>query len=123
MQPSYNTSYLRTSYFCANCQYHFLANIPLYIGKISWKNYVRFWKWNLKRTPQLVKKSFLRESYSKFCFIFNMISFANAQGLVKIRLACSKALLLTISSSNIVTHSKGDKYLFLFTKQRYNTEI
>ena len=46
-----------------------------------------------------------------------MIPFANAQGLVKIRLTCSKVLLLTISSSNIVTHShgyiKGDKY-FLF---------
>ena len=47
-----------------------------------------------------------------------MISFVNAQGSVKIRLACSKALLLTISSSNIVTHSNGsikvDKYFFLY---------
>ena len=47
-----------------------------------------------------------------------MISFVNTQGSVKIRLACSKALLLTISSSNIVTHSngyiKGDKYFFFF---------
>ena len=45
-----------------------------------------------------------------------MISLVNAQGSVKIRLACSKALLLTISCSNIVTHSngyiKGDKYFF-----------
>ena len=45
-----------------------------------------------------------------------MISFVNAQSSVKIRLACSKALLLAISSSNIVTHSngyvKGDKYFF-----------
>ena len=45
-----------------------------------------------------------------------MISFVNRQGSVKIRLACSKALLLTISYSNIVTHSngyiKGDKYFF-----------
>ena len=50
-----------------------------------------------------------------------MISFVNAQGSVKIRLACSKALLLTISSSNVVTHSndyiKGDKYFF-FHKSR-----
>ena len=50
-----------------------------------------------------------------------MISFINAQGSVKIRLACSKALLLTISSSNIVTHSngyiKGEKY-FYFHKSR-----
>ena len=92
VQPSYDTSYLRASYFCVNFPYHFLANIPLYIGKISWKNYVRFWKWNLNSTPQLVKNSFLRKSNSKFCFIFNMISFVNAQGSVKIRLACSKAL-------------------------------
>ena len=45
-----------------------------------------------------------------------MISFANAQGSVKIRLTCSKALLLTISSSNVLAHSnsyvKGDKYFF-----------
>ena len=54
----------------------------------------------------------------KVSITFNMISFANAQVSVKIRLACSKALLLTISSSNITTHSnsyiKGDKYLFLY---------
>ena len=66
-----------------------------------------------------------------------MISFANAQGSVKIRLACSKALLLTISSSNIVTYSngyiKGDKFFYksrcgkcspetkLFTKQSRDT--
>ena len=50
-----------------------------------------------------------------------MISPVNAQGSVKIRLACSKALLLTFSSLNIVTHSnsyiKSDKY-FLFYKGR-----
>ena len=58
----------------------------------------------------------MRKSDLNFCIIFNMISFFNAQGSVKIRLACSKALLLTISSSNIVTLSngyiKGDKYFF-----------
>ena len=46
-----------------------------------------------------------------------MTSFVNTQGSVKIRLACLKALLLSISSSNFVTHSngyiKGDKYFFL----------
>ena len=45
-----------------------------------------------------------------------MTSFVNAQGSVKIRLACSKALLLIILSSNTATHSngyiKGDKYFF-----------
>ena len=47
-----------------------------------------------------------------------MISFANAQGSVKIRLACSKALLSTISSSNIFTHSNsyidGNKHFFFY---------
>ena len=53
VQSSRNTSYLRTSHFCAKCQYRFLALIFLYtLEKIPWKNYVRFWKWNLKRTPQ-----------------------------------------------------------------------
>ena len=50
-----------------------------------------------------------------------MISFANAQDSVKIRLTCSKALLLTISSSNIATHSighiKGEKEIFLFLQK------
>ena len=45
-----------------------------------------------------------------------MISLTDALVSVKIRLACSRVLLLIISSSNIVTHSngyiKGDKYLF-----------
>ena len=54
-----------------------------------------------------------------------MISLFKAQGLVKIRLACSKALLLTISSSNIVTQSngyiKGDKYFSCY-KSRLETQ-
>ena len=53
-----------------------------------------------------------------------MISFVNTQGSVKIRLACLKALLLTISSSNIVTHSngyiKGDKYFFFYKVDEAN---
>ena len=47
-----------------------------------------------------------------------MISFVNAHGSVKIRLVFSKALLLTISSSNVIKHSngyiKGDKYFFFY---------
>ena len=46
-----------------------------------------------------------------------MISFVNAHGSAKIRLTCSKALLLTNASSNIVTHSNGciknNKYFFI----------
>ena len=36
-----------------------------------------------------------------------MILFVNAQGSEKIKLTFSKALLLTISSSDIVKHSNG----------------
>ena len=47
-----------------------------------------------------------------------MTSFVNAQGSVKIRLACSNTLLLTISSSNITIPSNGyingNKYFFFY---------
>ena len=47
-----------------------------------------------------------------------MISFVNAQSSVKIRLACSKTLFLTILSSNIVTHFngyiEGDKCFYFY---------
>ena len=50
-----------------------------------------------------------------------MISFVKAQSPVKIRLACSKVLLLIISSSNIVTHSnsyiKGDNFFFFYNSR------
>ena len=41
-----------------------------------------------------------------------MISFANVQGSVKIRLAFSRVLLLIISSSDSNGCIKGDKYFF-----------
>ena len=56
----------------------FTFKIPLYIEKISWKNFVRFWKWNWKRTPQSARNSFSRKSNLKVCIIFNRISYANA---------------------------------------------
>ena len=56
----------------------FSSNIPLYIEKLPWKNFVRFWKWNLKRTTQSAQNSFSKKSNLKFCIIFNMILFANA---------------------------------------------
>ena len=56
-----------------------------------------------------------------------MISFVNTQGSLKMRLACSKAFLLTISSSNIFTYSngyvKGDKYFFLYKKTAANVPL
>ena len=95
VQSRGNTSYLQTSHFCVKCQYRFLVLIFLYtLKKILWKNYVRFWKWDLKRTPQLAQNSFSRKSNIKFCIIFNMISFPSTQGSGKIRLGCSNVLLL-----------------------------
>ena len=69
----------------------FSSNIPLYIKNSHEKNYVWFSKWNLKLTLQ---STFSRKSNLKFCIIFNLTSFANAQVSVKIRLACSTVFLL-----------------------------
>ena len=104
--------------------------------KILLKNYVRFWKWNLKRTTQSAQNSFSSKLNLKFCIIFNMISFANAQGSVKIRLACSNVLLLInyfdcryeiLLRTHSYGYMKGGKYfffikrrqIFLFYKSRY----
>ena len=72
--------------------YFLSSNIPFYIEKKLWKDYVRFWKWNLKHTPQSIQTLFSRRSNLMFCITFNIISLA--QGSVKIRLSCSKVLLL-----------------------------
>ena len=117
VQSSLNTSYWRTRHFSAIGYYRFLVLISLCtLEKISWTNHGRFWKWSLKNTPQSVQNYFLRKWNLNFCITFNMISFVNAQHSIKIILACSKALLLTVSSSNIVIHSNGyikrDKYFF-----------
>ena len=73
VQSSLNTSNLRLNHVCAKCSDRFLALIYLYTLK---------------------KIYFSRKSNLAFCIIFNMISFANTQGSVKIRIACSKVLLL-----------------------------
>ena len=76
----------------------FSFNIPLAIvtlKKILWKNYkILEMELTMYPTPQLAQSLFSGKSNLKFCFTFNMISFVNAQGLVKIKLACSKVLLL-----------------------------
>ena len=78
VQSRRNKSYLWTSHFCIKCWYHFLALIFLFtLEKISWKSYLRFWKWNLKCTSQFVHH-ISRKSDLMFCIIFNMILFANA---------------------------------------------
>ena len=74
IQSSRNTSYFRKSNFCAKCWYRFFALIFFYISKkIPWRNYVRFWKWNLKRTSQSAYNSFLRKLNSKFCIQHDFI--------------------------------------------------
>ena len=107
-------------FFCAKCQYRFLALIFLYTLKnIRWKNYVRFCK-IMEIELRTYTFLFFRKSNLKFCIIFKMISFVNVHCSVRIRSACSKAMLLTVSSSNIVAHSngyiKGDKYFFFKKK-------
>ena len=76
----------------------FNFNIPLAIvtlKKILWKNYkILEMELTMYPTPQLAQSLFSGKSSLKFCITFNMISFVKAQGLVKIRLACSKVLLL-----------------------------
>ena len=63
VQSRHSTSYLGMSHFSVKCQYCFLALIFLQtLKKILWKNYVRFWKWNLERTPQSTQNSFSRKS-------------------------------------------------------------
>ena len=78
----------------------FSSNIPLIGKKISWKNYVKLWKWSLKHTHQLYQNSFLRKSNLIISTTFKMISFSNAQESVKIRLASSKVFLIILSSNH-----------------------
>ena len=84
----------------------FSSSIPLYIVKNPVEKLCKVLERELKTyTPVGLK------------FVFVKIKFKLLH--LKIRVACSKALLLTISSSNIVTRSNGyingDKY-FLFYK-------
>ena len=94
----------------------FSSNIPLYTGKSPEEKLCKVLEMELK-THSPVGLKFISEKIKfKVFIIFNMVSFDNTQGSVKIRLPCSKAFLLTISSSNTVSHSDGciksDKYLF-----------
>ena len=49
--------------------FFFISNIPLYIERTLWKNYVR--KWNLKCRPKLAQNSFSVDvqHYIQHCFI------------------------------------------------------
>ena len=69
------TFYWLTSQFCF---FFWLSYSSKHWKKSCENNYIRFWKWKLKRTPQLTQNLFTRKSKLKFCIIFNLISFANA---------------------------------------------
>ena len=84
------------------------SHIPLYIGKNPVEKLCKVLEIELKMYTPVDLKFVFKENKFKFL--------QRAEGSGKIRLTCSKALL-TISSSNIVTHSngyiKGDKYFSL----------
>ena len=96
----------------------FSSIIPLYIGKNPVEKLCKALGMELKTYTPVGLKFVFQKIKLNFCIIFNMISFINAYSSVKIISACSKVLLLTISSSKIVTHSdgyiKGDKYFFFY---------
>ena len=68
----------------------FSSNIPL---ENPMEKLCKVLEVEIKTYTQATQNSFSKKSNIKFCIIFNMISLANAQSLVKIRLACSKVLL------------------------------
>ena len=76
----------------------FSSNIPLYIEKLYWKKHYtleelfKVLEMELKKCTPVVPKFVSEKSNLRFCIIFNMIVFTNAQGSVKTRLACSKVL-------------------------------
>ena len=58
--------------FAENASIIFLTLKFLYTtNKIIWKNYVRFWKWNLKHTHQSTQNLFSR----KFDFVCQLLGF------------------------------------------------
>ena len=95
----------------------FSSNIPLYIRKNPVEKLRKVLEFERKTyTPVGLKFIFEKIKFNVLHYIQHDF-IHQRQGSVKIRLACSKPLLLTISSSNIVTHSngfiKGDKHFFL----------
>ena len=96
----------------------FSSNIPLYIGKIPVEKLCKVLEMELKTyTPVVLKFDF--EKIKVKVLQFNMILFLKAQGLVKIRSACSKALLLTILSSKC---SPDTKHELNYLQRRVETQ-
>ena len=94
--------------------YKSISNIPLYIGKNPVEKLCEVLEMELKTyTPVGLKFAFEKIKFKVLHYIQRFHS-----STPKIRLACPKTLLLTISSSNTVTHSnsyiKEDKYFFFY---------
>ena len=96
----------------------FSSNIPLYNGKNPVEKLCKVLGMELKTyTPVGLKLVFEKTKFKVLHYIQHDF-IRQSPGSVNIRLACSKALLLTISLSNIVIHyngyPKGDKYFFFY---------
>ena len=77
-------------HFLTKCYYRFLALIFLCtLKKNTAEKLCKTLEMELKSHTPAGPDFFLRKSNLKFCFIFDMILLANAQGLVNFRLACS----------------------------------
>ena len=94
VQSSSNASYLRTCHFCTKCQYRFLALIFLFtLEKIQWKNYVRFWKWNLTYTSVGLKFVLEKIKFKVLHYIQHNI-IRQCPGLIKDQIIMFKSLVI-----------------------------
>ena len=96
----------------------FSSNIPLYNEKNPVEKLCKLLEMKLKTyTPVGLKFVFEKIKFKVLHYI-QQDFIRQPPGSVKMKLACSKALLLTILFSNVVTHSngyiKGDKYFFFY---------
>ena len=81
--------------FAQNTSIVFSSIIPLYIETNPDEKLCKVREMKLKKAHTCRAKIRFRENQNfNFCIIFNIISFVNAQGSVKIRLACQKVLIL-----------------------------
>ena len=96
----------------------FSCNVSLYTEKNPVEKLCKVLEMELRKyTPVNLKFGFEKIQFKILHYIQHDF-IRERPGLVKITLACSKALLLIISCSNIATHSngyiKGEKYFFSY---------
>ena len=81
-------TFVNKPFLCKMLVSFFSFNIPLYVEKNLVEKLCEALEIELKTYTLVNPSSFSRKSISKFCIIFNMISFTNVQALAKIRLTC-----------------------------------